>query len=119
MSYVESHLESRLCSPCYVVCEIADFRVQAMSSFRVHAIVVQAMVWHQNFHLFARIFLDYLKRNSKIVQFRKSSKYYFPNGIFYQNLSHVAYLQQFKKNRWTLQTIVSRITLVLVFCGFG
>jgi hypothetical protein len=46
MSYVESHLESRLCSPGYVVCEIADFRVQAMSSFRVHAIVVQAMVWH-------------------------------------------------------------------------
>jgi hypothetical protein len=46
MSYVKSHVESRLCSPGYVVCEIADFRVQAMSSFRVHAIVVQAMVWH-------------------------------------------------------------------------
>jgi hypothetical protein len=29
------------------VCEIADFRVQAMSSFRVHAIVVQAMYSHQ------------------------------------------------------------------------
>jgi hypothetical protein len=47
MSYVKSHIESRLCSPGYVVCEITDFRVQAMSSFRVHAIVVQAMVWHQ------------------------------------------------------------------------
>jgi hypothetical protein len=46
MSYVKSHIESRLCSPGYVVCEIADFRVQAMSSFRVHAIVVQAMVCH-------------------------------------------------------------------------
>jgi hypothetical protein len=41
MSMVESpNIESRLCSPGYVVCEIADFRVQAMSSFRVHAIVV-------------------------------------------------------------------------------
>jgi hypothetical protein len=47
MSYVKSHIESRLCSPGYVVCEITDFRVQAMSSFRVHAIVVQTMVWHR------------------------------------------------------------------------
>jgi hypothetical protein len=41
MSYVKvkSHIEFRLCSPGYAVCEIADFRVQA--------IVVQAMVWHQ------------------------------------------------------------------------
>jgi hypothetical protein len=46
MSNVKSHIESGLCSPGYVVCKIADFPVQAMSSFRVHAIVVQAMVWH-------------------------------------------------------------------------
>jgi hypothetical protein len=52
MSYVKSHIESRLCSPGYFVCEIADFRVQAMSSFRVHAIVVQAMVWHQTKFLY-------------------------------------------------------------------
>jgi hypothetical protein len=30
MSYVKSHIESRLCSSGYVVCEIADFRVQAI-----------------------------------------------------------------------------------------
>jgi hypothetical protein len=48
MSYVKSHIESRLCSPGYVVCQIADFRVQAMSSFRVHDVVVQAMVCHLN-----------------------------------------------------------------------
>jgi hypothetical protein len=47
MSYVESHIASRLCSTGYVVCEIEDFRVQAMSSFRVQAIVVQAMYSHQ------------------------------------------------------------------------
>jgi hypothetical protein len=47
MSYVKSHKESRLCSPGYVVCDIADFPVQAMSSFRVQAIVVQAMYSHR------------------------------------------------------------------------
>jgi hypothetical protein len=44
MSYGKSHIESRLCSPGYFVCEIADFRVQAMSSFRVQAIVVQSPI---------------------------------------------------------------------------
>jgi hypothetical protein len=35
-----------LCSPGYFVCEIADLRVQAMSSFRLDAFVVQARRSH-------------------------------------------------------------------------
>jgi hypothetical protein len=51
----------------------------------------------QYFNLFSRKFQDIFNKNFKISNSEKSSKSSIPKSIFYQNLSHLAFLQIFQK----------------------